>query len=391
MTRTFLQWLSLATLLSLCSGCLFGGDDDEDEDIGYAKLVDFEPRAEVRRLWSTGVGAEQDIRYSNFVPAIVGDTIITVDGEGNLYALDRSNGKRRWDVELEVPVSSAVSAGNGLLFVGTYNAEVIALNDQDGSEVWRATVSSEVLTPPTTNGQVVVVRTMDGRVLGLNHNSGAQIWNYITEPPLLTLRGDSSPVINRSVVYAGLSNGRLAAIQIDDGLLLWEQVVGEAVGRTDFDKMVDIDGAPLLEGDIVFAASYQGQIVALSRSTGRALWAQPESTNVSLASSQGNIIVVDSAHVVRAYGVGNGQIVWENEQLFRRKLTAAQAVGRYLVVADEVEGYLHVLDPADGSLVARRKVDGDGVRSPIVAVGDTFYVLSKGGKLSAFTVEALDS
>lgn len=368
-----------AGLLSACSST---------PELEPMELQDFQARAELDRLWSTGIGSGEEGRYLLLVPAVEGDVIYATDQEGDVKALNRLTGKKIWEVELDEPVSGGVGVGDGLLLLGTYNAEVIALSTEDGSERWRSGVSSEVLSAPQTNGSTVVVQTFDGKLTGLDHASGEERWTYESTMPLLTLRGSAAPLVVGSTVYAGFANGKVVALQTDDGLLVWEQRVAIPQGRSELERMVDVDASPLLVGNILFVASYQGDLMALSRATGRPLWTQPISSFNNLSAGLGNVYVTNADSAVKAYDISSGQMVWQNEQLLRRKVSAPTAFERYVAVGDEEGGYLHLLSQLDGQVVARRRVDRDGLRSPMLAVDDILYVYSNDGTLSAFRVSA---
>lgn len=379
-----MKLLSLVFVVALLTAC--ASTDESQEPM---PLVDFTPQAEIDIHWSTGTGAGQDKRYTRLVPAVADGRVYAVDIEGTLVALDKNTGKRQWRVKLDEPVSAGVSVAGDTLFVGTYNAEVIALDTQSGEEQWRAPVVSEVLSTPRSNGSVVAVQTFNGVVVGLDHDTGEERWSYETNLPVLTLRGNASPVFRGNSVYTGFANGKVVSLNAPDGAVEWDQRVALPQGNSELEKLVDVDGSPLVTGEIVFAASYQGKLLALSRSTGRPLWEQALSTYSDLAVANGNVYVSEADGRVRAFRVGNGQEVWSQEQLLRRKLTAPQVLGDYLVVGDEIDGYLHVLDQEDGTLVARRKIQGDGLRSPPVTDGERLYVLGNGGKLVALTIEPL--
>lgn len=337
----------------------------------------------VERLWSLRVGKGQDERYILLEPAVDGDKVFTADMRGQVTAVDRHSGKRIWQTRLNEPVSAGIGRGGGLVLVGTYNAEVIALDAEDGSERWRQRVSSEVLSPPQSNGSVVVAQSFDGSLTALEHSTGKQRWVYESSMPLLTLRGNATPLIVGTTVYAGFANGKIVALELADGLLIWEQRVAIPQGRSELERMVDVDASPLLVGNVLFSASYQGELVALSRANGRPLWSQPVSTFNDLAAGNGQVYVTTANSGVSAYDISSGRPEWENDQLLRRKLTAPAAIGNYLLVGDEEGGYLHVLQQGDGQLVGRRKISGAGLRSPMVTAGDVVYVYSNDGRLSA--------
>jgi outer membrane protein assembly factor BamB len=204
------------------------------------------------------------------------------------------------------------------------------------------------------------------------------MWFYDNPPPKLTLRGRPSPVITAAAVYAGFANGRLMSFNPQNGLILWEQRVAMPKGRSDLEKMVDIQASPLLRDGILYLNGYQGRLMAVSRSNGRPLWA------IGLGDDALYIAKDDSAVV--AYNAGSGAELWRNELMLRRQVTGPAVLGDYAVVADE-EGYVHFLNTSDGRFAARERVDGSGVRVPLWSDGELLYVLANDGTLAAYAIK----
>jgi len=373
-------------LLAAMSVALVACSSNDDIEQMPAELVDFDSRIELDVLWSDNVGAGADGRYMLLTPAVFGDRVYATDSEGQVTAYNRQDGDDLWEAELDLPVSGGVGAGAEQVLVGTYTGKVVALSTVDGSELWSAQLSSEVLSAPQTNGQVVVVQASDGNLFGLNAEDGKQLWLYDNAIPALTLRGTAHPLLVESVVYAGFASGKILALNAADGTLMWEQRVGVAEGRSELERVVDVDGAPILVDDILYSASYQGRLVALNRSTGRGVWSVEESTHTDLAAGNGRIYLVNADGYVRAYGATSGELEWENDQLLRRRLGAPQTFGGYLAVGD-FEGYLHILDQSTGEFVARRKVDSEGLRAPMQSVDGVLFVQGNGADLEAIVVE----
>ncbi len=374
-----LMVIGLAAVLAACAS-------NDEVDLKPAELVDFNESADVRAVWSDnlGVGAGKD--YNLMPPARLNDRIIAADAEGLVAAYDLNGGDQQWEIELETEVSSGVGAAGSQVYVGTLRGEVIALDVSTGAEQWRTALTSEILAPPQGNGSEVVVQTADGKVFALKSESGEQIWMHDTSVPALTLRGTATPVVTSTSVYAGFATGKIMALDVKDGSVQWEQRVAIAQGRSELERVIDINGAPMLVGDILYSGSYQGRLVALNRSNGRGLWAKQESSFNNLSAGLGYIFITDADDRVKAYDANNGQLKWENDQLIRRRLGAPQSFGSYVAVAD-FEGYVHIMNQTDGNFVARRKVDGNGVRSPMLAVGETLYVYGNGGELEALSVQ----
>jgi outer membrane protein assembly factor BamB len=367
--------LACIALLAACSS-------NDSVDLEPVELVDIENERDLDVQWSSGVGDGLSDKFVLIQPAIAADKIFAADYEGRVYAFSRDNGKKLWKTDLDEPLVGGVGLGQGRVFVSTETGELVALDAGSGEEQWRSGVTSEILSPAAGNGDVAVVQSQDGTVFAFDEASGKQRWRYDNTLPALTLRGTPAPVVADSMVYIGLASGKLQAFSATDGILQWEQRVAMAQGRSELDRVVDIDGTPLLENGILYAVSYQGRLMAVNAGTGRPLWAKDESSFQNVAAGLGYIYVTDSADNVKAYNASNGQLVWTNDTLLRRHLSAPQTFAGYVAVAD-FEGYVHVLNQTDGQIVARRKVDGDGVRAPMATADGVLYVLGNDGELEA--------
>jgi outer membrane protein assembly factor BamB len=187
-------------------------------------------------------------------------------------------------------------------------------------------------------------------------------------------------------VYAGFANGKVIALRAENGEPIWEHRVMLPEGRSELERMVDVDSSPLISGAQVYVAAYQGRVKGLSRTDGRPLWEQEISSFLDLSEGYGQVYVVDDEDIITAIDQQSGEAVWTQESFRRRKLTSPLAFSNYVVFGDE-EGYLHVIAQRDGRLLGRRKLDGDGIRSGIVIEDTTFYVFGNSGSLHALTID----
>ena len=378
--------LSLIAALTLGLGACASNDEKEDTD--PVELTEISESVKLREVWSKNIGDIDALRYAMLMPGIIDGKVVAANSDGDVFAFDRATGKRLWKVDLDQSISGGVGVGQGMAVVADYRGRVVALDLEDGSQRWTTQLSGEVVATPAVGAGMVVVQTVDGKLLGLDGASGEQRWRHNTALPVLTLRGTSSPVISGGVVFAGLDNGKLVALSATDGLSRWEQRVAIPQGSAELERVVDIDGAPVVRGELVFAASYQGRVVALSREDGRGLWARDASTNHSVAVGAGQVFLSGAEGSVHAYNVGNGQIEWSNSELLRRQLSGPAYFGDVVVVGD-YDGYLHALDPASGRFVGRERIDRDPIRIPLLADGDLLFALSDDGELVALRLERL--
>jgi outer membrane protein assembly factor BamB len=348
------------------------------------ELTDLVQKVEVQQRWRKSVGSGLSDVYRIIAPVIEGDTVYANDYKGRVFAFDRDSGKRKWKTSLRIEVASGVGVGGNRVFIGSLDGDVVALDDESGDELWRVDVASEVLAPPQTNGAVVVVQTNDGKVLGLDAKNGEEIWRFTAQLPILTLRGTASPQVFGPNVVTGFANGKLVALSAVDGSLFWERRIARPQGRSDIERVVDIDGTPVIADQLIFATSYNGSLTAITP-RGDILWSQSSSSYSSPVVIGKRVFVSSSEGWMRAFSAETGNLLWENKLLSGRKLAAPQNLSGFIVTAD-YEGYVHVFDPESGSILDRFQVDNDGVRSPMVSDGSYLYVLGNDGVLSSIAV-----
>ena len=349
-------------------------------------LKKFKSTAVIKQIWSENIGAAGD-RYNRLQPRIAGDVLFAASGNGTVSAFNTAKGRMLWRKNLSVPISGAMGYGNNMALLGTREGEVLALASDTGKLLWRTRLSSEVLAAPVATSGIVVAQTVDGQVYGLKATDGSQLWKFQRTVPALSLRGTSSPSLYGGLAITGFANGTMVGLDLKTGTPRWDAVVSRSTGRTELERIVDIDGAPVIVGFRMFAASFQGRLVALDLRNGRLLWTLKMSTYVPVAADKSNVFVVDADGVVMALDQRTGAERWRQEGLRARYVSAPALIGNYVAVGD-FDGYLHILSSQDGSFAARISIGGSAIISGAVTRGDTLYVSNQSGKLVALNVSA---
>lgn len=382
------QTLRRAALIMLAvvavSGCsVFGGNDDEE--LEPTKLLKFEQTLKVNKIWSGKVGGGSESLRVALSPASDGNRIYAASYDGKVSAFKPENGDLVWQTELEIVLSAGPGVGDGLVVVAGSDGALVVLQADDGAEVWRADLGGESLARPLVKNGLIVVYTIDGRLRVLSAFDGSEVWSVDQSLPALTLRGATSPVIAGTAVIAGFDNGRLVASSLADGEQLWEGIITSTTGRSDLERLSDVDGAMAVVGQDVYAAGYHGRVVALAAESGQVLWSREMSAYAGLAADWDNIYVaVDQGEII-ALLRRNGTDVWRNDSLLRRDPTSPVAYNTAVVVGD-FEGYVHFFANTDGRPLARVRV-GKGMISgvPLVA-GGRLFVQNETGAIAAFVV-----
>lgn len=382
----------LYLILSAATGCgltdwvrnPFGEDEDPRAP---AELLDVGSDITINRNWRINVGNGQGDSYKKLTPVVDGGFVFAASDDGEILAVNNINGDLMWQTEVETSITGGVGAGDGIVMIGTEAAELIVFNQSNGEEVWRASVSSEILSQPKTNGDIVVAQTVDGKLIALNREDGVQRWTYETTLPALTLRGTSSPVLtSEGTVVAGFSNGILVSVAAEDGVYVWEERVAVPDGQYDIERVIDVDGELLVDGSRILAASYQGNLMAFDTASGQIVWGMEASSYHGMDQGFGNIYYSDDKSHLIALRNNSSDVVWQNEELQYRDLTAPKTISNYVAIAD-YEGYLHLVSQIDGRIVGRTRIDNDGIRSNLIDDDGKLIVYGNSGSLVSLTIE----
>ncbi|GAB3379375.1 outer membrane protein assembly factor BamB [Spongiibacter taiwanensis] len=378
-----LRIVALAAAFGLLAACSSTPTGKEP-----AELTSFKAEKKVKKAWSRSIGDGQGDAFYRITPVIDGDDIFVASADGDVAVFKKETGKKVWKESYDLRISGGVGVGSAMVFVGTADGEVVAIDRLSGDIVWKSFVNAEVLGAPAASSRVVVVQTFAGDIFGLNIENGERVWVYNTQPPRLTLRGTSSPVIVRGVALVGLASGRLAAFDIDNGALLWDESISAPQGTTEIERLSDVDGRLLVSNDrsMVVATGYQGNVVAINLGNGRPMWAKEASSYVGPTAGLGYVYVALSDGSVTAFEDQGQGVRWSQSVLARRELTEPAAFSGTVAVAD-FEGYVHFLSQLDGRLVGRTRADSDGVRAPMLVDGKLLYVYGNSGKLVAYKLQ----
>ncbi|NVK87032.1 MAG: outer membrane protein assembly factor BamB [Gammaproteobacteria bacterium] len=389
----------VAVALLLLSGC---GDEDEV----LPNPIPSVPETKVRysEAWSVSVGDGIQDEFLKLEPASGYGKIFLADASGSVTALDPKTGKRIWQTKLAERVSAGVTVSSRMALVGTREGQVIALDVESGEELWQSQVSSEIIATPAAADGFVVVNTVDGKIFALDGQTGEQKWFYDRSLPSLTLRGTSSPVIALGAAIAGFANGKVGVFILESGQLAWERQVTAPSGRSDLERLVDVDAQPIVFGSTLYAASFNGNMVALDLRSGEAMWSRELSSFQNIEVDNQTLLVTQDNGYITSLNRNNGALLWTQKALFLRQATSPTAFGDHIVVGD-MGGYLHMFDKSDGQIIGQININSSinytdcydsseacrfhnheeyGVAAKPFVVDDLLVVLTRNGHLIAY-------
>ncbi|MFS8137470.1 MAG: outer membrane protein assembly factor BamB [Thermomonas sp.] len=388
-TNVFPKLAVVALAVAMLAGCttaknLFNGrGKDRSED--PTALVQVSPSVTVSQLWTASLGKGEKDLGIDIRPAIVDGHVYALAVNGGVSAFDLKTGQALWHYASKLPLTGGPGAGDGLVVVGSLEGDVVALDAATGTEKWTSKVANEVLVAPAMGGGMVFVHSNDGRLTALDAATGERRWFYSPDIPALTVRGSGGITIGPGIVFVGNDNGSLTALSMSDGNVVWNTQVAQPDGRSELERMADVDGPAILDKTTLYATSYKNHTVAIDGPSGQLLWDRENGGPRGLGLSNSAVVVTDPTGKVWGIDRNTGSSLWQQNGLAFRKVSAPAVQGDYAVVGD-FEGNLHWLRLADGAFAARSKLGAAISGQPAVADG-ILVVQTEDGQLAAFALQ----
>jgi outer membrane protein assembly factor BamB len=365
-------------LLALVAACTKDKDPDRP-----AKLVAFPETLKIEKIWTGSVGGSKVPLRLGLGLNVQDGTVYAAGEKGEVGAFNLQNGHRVWQVRTKLPLGGAVGFGEGRIIVGSTDGDVVALDAQSGKQLWTTNVAAEILAAPAVTPRMVLVRGVDGKLHGLSMADGHEIWQQQQTVPKLSLRGTASPAVAGEVAVTGFDNGRVVASSLTDGSSVWETQLQIPTGKTDIDRLVDVDTPAHVDGNDVYVVGFQGKVAMMALDSGQIWWSHETSSYRDLALDSANVFVSTAAGDVVALNRRTGIEVWRQKALAHRRLSGPAVAGDAIVVAD-FQGYVHWLDRGTGALLGRIRAGKVRYTNPPVYADGVVLLLNDRGVIDAF-------
>jgi len=379
-TWVSLRWLLVISLIALNQGCSLFGGDDEDESLLPAELIEFTETVDVDQRWKVSVGKGHEGLGIALNPTTDGETVYAASFNGNVIAINAKTGRKVWKQSFDFSFTAGPTYKDGTLVLGTNNGELINIDSMTGEILWTTTVSSEILAPVAIKNDQIFVRSVDGNLAAFLSDNGSLMWTANHKVPRLSLRGTTSPEIFANAVLSGFDDGKVSAYDLVDGSLLWETMLTPPGGRTEIEKVNDIDAPMTIVGNELYVGSYQGALAALALESGDIIWLTEASIYAGMAVDENAVFVSEADGSVMALSRFTGREIWKQENLLNRYPSAPVIVGDSIIIGD-LEGYLHWLDKESGETQQRISIGRDKISSVPLVMKDTIIVQTDGGNL----------
>ena len=376
MNRKYKITCVLTVLTLALTGCASKGKVEKVKPNPLPKLVQAKTLVPV---FSNSVASTDEADPLRLRMDVDQGVVFTVNPNGEVEAF---NGKQRlWQKKVSKSgLTAGVEAADGIVVVGNAKGQLFALDQATGEQKWVVQLTGALLSPSLIQAGRVISVTNDGTVYANEVATGHQTWTYSLPNVQFSLRGMAAPVAldARNILIAS-SNAYIYVIDAISGVPKLQRRVAVSDGRSDIQRLIDIDGEPTVAGQFLITTSYQGQVTALDLATQQVIWSN-DASSIQRPEVVGNgVFVAQTDGKIVAYEITSGQKLWENDQLLNRNLSNPVMLGQDLVVGD-LDGVLHLLNPATGELVGRSKTSGE-VRT-LRVIDNQLYVSTRKGALS---------
>lgn len=379
--KLLLLLIAVCALALTACGELSG--EGSDNTLKPVPLTKYKASLKLKERWSSSPLGTIDPISSSICLSAYQDHLFAADTAGRIVSVQATNGEVSWKNRVDSQISAGPSVAENLVVVATHGANLFGFDASNGKQLWRTNLPNQVFAIPLIYQNKVYVKTIDGKLLALSSATGKTLWSYDHGAPLMALHGSSAPVVANGNVIVGFSDGKLAALNSENGRLVWESVAAMPNGMSDVERIADIEATPLVMGNTLYVPSYQGKLLAINIHNGSLMWSTELATDRDITANQTHLFASDLRSHVFSFERFEGKQIWEQSQLEGRRLTAAAPLGQWVIVGDE-EGYLHWLKQSDGSLVARIRADKSGISVKPLVIGNRLYVLTNKGKLYLF-------
>jgi outer membrane protein assembly factor BamB len=377
-TPRLLRAATLVAVLALAAACASKSKHSNKP----AELTDFQSTAKVERVWSADVGSSAPKLRLGLSLAADGEAVFVANHDGKVFAFSQASGKLLWSTATKLQLTGGPGAGEGMVVVGASHGNIVALDAATGAVKWKSYVNSEILAAPAVTRQAVVLRAVDGQVVALRASDGTQMWSSEQAPPRLSLRGTARPVIAGEMVLSGFDNGRLQAMQLATGATAWDAIIAPSSGKTELERLNDIDGQIVVQGNDVYVVAFQGRVARIDIETGQMQWSREASSYTGLTADADNLYISTSDGSLVKLASRGGLEQWKQTRLSYRRLSPPAVLGDLVAVGD-LDGYVHFFNRATGEAAARIHVLSERVTTAPVVVGQTLFVLDAAGHVAA--------
>jgi outer membrane protein assembly factor BamB len=323
----------------------------------------------------------------NFKLAFSDDKVFYASEDGLVSCLNIINNEILWDFRHQEKILSGLTGDNKSVYFVDFAGYLNALS-VNGFLEWRSFVG-EVFSPPFVTGESVIIRTTSNRFVSLNIIDGQELWSYQLPIPTLSIRSWGEMSLKDNVIYSGIGSGKVIALNVSDGTLIWETTYSQPKGSSEIERSNDTTSKPVVDDYIVYIVASTGNVAALSRVDGVVLWSRPLSSFVGMGADNQSLYITHNSGSIYAVDKESNKVKWRNADFLGRDVSKPVFYKNYVIISD-YEGYLHFLDNETGQALARIKISSSLLLEPIVIQdNENLVICSISGDIMVISINSI--
>ena len=285
----------------------------------------------VKLLWSTDIGQDRSFKTGTLQPIFLDNNSYTIDSEGVITSIDLSSGEIKWIHDLDLDVSSGLAFHNDMLFFGTNDGQYYGYKIDQLSSSYKffdklditsmfqkssvkpyllVQLLSEVSSPGHGIDDLIFIKLDDGNTVAINIENSKIEWNYKGRNVPLSMKGSAAIVNLNNNLFIARDDGNLVSLKKSTGKLNWLVSISPRSGRNELESLRDIEMTPLIKDGVVFAGSFQGNLISVDAFNGNLIWSKPMSVLSNISVDTDNVYVADSKGHIFALDRFSGFTKW---------------------------------------------------------------------------------
>ncbi|MCB2022838.1 MAG: outer membrane protein assembly factor BamB [Rhizobacter sp.] len=342
------------------------------------------PQIGGRQVWSQRIGkVEFDLQVAVNNTASSGGVFTVASSDGTVIALQADSGSELWRANVDGQISAGVGSDGRYAAVVTRSNELVVIDA--GRVIWRVRLGARVATAPLVAGERVFVMSVDRVVAAFDVLDGRSLWVLRRPSDPLTLAKAGVLASFKDTLLAG-QGPKLAGVDPLHGTMRWEVAVATPRGANEVERLSDLLAPISRVGNVVCARAFQNAVGCVNADRGTIVWTRNVGGNQGIAGDGQVVVGADGSDRITAWNATTGDVVWTNDKLLYRELSAPLLVGRTAVFGD-LEGNLHFLAREDGSPLLRLTTDASAITTAPALSDKTMLVVTRSGGLFAFRPE----
>lgn len=315
-------------------------------------------------------------------PIEVDGKIFLLSNTGVVSAYDESRGRTLWSTSIDEKSGVAhykggLSYEKGRIYVTSASRELVVLDAESGAVIWRHKMADVAKSQPVIHQNMVFITTVSNDLFALDKESGAPLWQNDGMNETLSASRDISPVIYKDKVITSYSSGQLVAVDVKNGENLWELDLAN-MGENVIPNFipVSLESQPVLDSSNLYVASGNGFLVKVNADDGSVEWKKKIYDIHSMNECGNTLFVTTNAMQVAALSKETGKVIWATSLFSEKELSKKKAKSPAFLLTPVVlngnlfvasyDGKLYKLSPKDGKILSMIEIK-KGASSLIVS------------------------